>query len=116
MGVGRITLPVLKVLETFLSDPSKTHEYYGLEVARASGLSSGTTYPILARLERAGWLISDWEDIDQAAEGRRRRRYYQLTTKGRAEASRMLNELPRPVSAEPVPLLPRRPPVGEVPM
>ncbi|MGH8902745.1 MAG: helix-turn-helix transcriptional regulator [Egibacteraceae bacterium] len=113
MGTGRITIPVLKVLSVFLSQPS--HDHYGLEVARASGLPSGTVYPILARLERAGWLTSDWENIDEAAEGRRRRRYYRLTTRGRAEASRVLDEANR-VATVPVALLPvpRPPPVGKV--
>ncbi|MGH8896671.1 MAG: helix-turn-helix transcriptional regulator [Egibacteraceae bacterium] len=99
MGPGRVTLQMLQVLNVFLRHPSDDH--YGLEVARASGLSSGTTYPLLARLERAGWLTSAWEDVDQAAEGRRRRRYYRLTAPGLAGARSELAKVPRP------------PPIGE---
>jgi hypothetical protein len=38
----------------------------GLEICAAAGLASGTVHPILARLERLGWLESRWEDIDPA--------------------------------------------------
>src|SRR5208282_1432231 len=52
----------------------------------ATGLPSGTIYPILARLERIGWVDSDWEDPDaHIAEGRPRRRYYRLTRAGEEE-------------------------------
>lgn len=87
---GRISLQLLKVLHVLVSDPSGEH--YGLEIARASGLASGTIYPILVRLEQAGWLSSAWEDIDQAAEGRRRRRYYRLTPGGLSAAHDLLEE------------------------
>jgi PadR family transcriptional regulator len=33
-------------------------------------------HPILARLERAGWLSSRWEAVNPHREGRPRRRYY----------------------------------------
>ena len=39
-------------------------------------------YPILFRLERAGWLESRWEDGDPKALGRPRRRLYQVTALG----------------------------------
>jgi PadR family transcriptional regulator, regulatory protein PadR len=87
---GRISLQLLKVLRVLLSDPNGDH--YGLELARASGLPSGTVYPILVRLEQAGWLTSAWEDIDEAAEGRRRRRYYRLTAEGLPAARGLLQE------------------------
>jgi PadR family transcriptional regulator PadR len=81
MGVEpRLTLPTLRVLDALLTDP--LDEHYGLELSRAAGLPSGTVYPILARLEGAGWLVGAWEDIDERAEGRRRRRYYRLTGTG----------------------------------
>jgi hypothetical protein len=31
---------------------------------QATGLASGTLYPLLVRLERAGWVAARWEDID----------------------------------------------------
>jgi DNA-binding PadR family transcriptional regulator len=41
----------------------------------------GTLYKALGRLEEFGLLTSRWEDAD-AAEGRPRRRLYELTSKG----------------------------------
>lgn len=57
---------------------------YGFEIMELTGLPSGTVYPILRRLEAAGWLASDWEEDDEArAQGRPRRRYYVLAAPGR---------------------------------
>jgi DNA-binding PadR family transcriptional regulator len=45
----------------------------------------GTLYKALSRMEKAGWLISDWEDPSAGEEeGRPRRRLYEVTTAGRA--------------------------------
>jgi len=87
MGI-RMTLQTQHVLRVLLDDPSAEH--YGLEVAKAAGLPSGSLYPILARLEQAGWLTSDWEEIDEREAGRRRRRYYRLTPNGTAQADQAL--------------------------
>ena len=52
-------------------------------------MGSGTLYPLLARLEAAGWFTSEWEDVDPSEVGRPRRRLYKLhrhrptTSKGR---------------------------------
>jgi PadR family transcriptional regulator PadR len=81
----RMTLQTQLVLRAFLDAPRE--EQYGLELAKASGLPTGSIYPILARLEAAGWITSDWEMIDERAEGRPRRRYYRLTSYG-ARASK----------------------------
>jgi len=84
MGDFRMTLQTQLVLRVLLRNARGEH--YGLEVAKAVGLPTGTIYPILARLETAAWVESDWEDIDEATEGRRKRRYYRLTTLGAARA------------------------------
>ena len=42
-------------------------------------LGHGTLYKALARLEREGLLVSRWEEIDAAVEGRPRRRLYRVT-------------------------------------
>jgi DNA-binding PadR family transcriptional regulator len=75
-----ITVPVAKVLAALLSDP--VADRYGLDLMKATGLPSGTLYPILVRLERAGWLEARWEDVDPASAGRPARRYYRLTADG----------------------------------
>ena len=89
----RMTVETLKVLGVFVQDPAEGR--YGLELIRASGVQAGTLYPILTRLEKAGWLEGDWEDIDEAAEGRRARRYYTLTPLGLREAGAALAEMRR---------------------
>jgi DNA-binding PadR family transcriptional regulator len=61
---------------------------HGFDILDATGLQSGTAYPILRRLEDAGLLRSRWEAVARArAEGRPPRRYYELTGAG-AEALR----------------------------
>ncbi|WP_329598033.1 PadR family transcriptional regulator [Streptomyces pseudovenezuelae] len=42
-------------------------EVFGLELAKATGYGAGTTYPILRRLENAGWLLSQEEKDSEAA-------------------------------------------------
>jgi PadR family transcriptional regulator PadR len=99
MGEGpRMTLQTHAVLSTLLREPRT--EKYGLEIARESRLSTGTIYPILARLEAAGWLESGWEDIDESAEGRRKRRYYRLTGVGVREARRAAETTRRMISLD----------------
>lgn len=58
-------------------------EPYGLEIVARTGLPSGTVYPTLGRLRRSGLVRSRWEDRRTAdAEGRPRRRYYEITPDG----------------------------------
>ena len=49
------------------------------EVAGRRLTAHGTLYKVLERLERDGLLLSRWEDIDEAAEGRPRRRLYRAS-------------------------------------
>jgi PadR family transcriptional regulator len=56
---------------------------YGFDIMEATGLASGTVYPVLSRLKRDGLVDSSWEDESLAAEeGRPARRYYGLTHVG----------------------------------
>ena len=86
-------METLRVLDVFLQAPNIPQ--YGLELAEAAGLPRGSIYPMLARLEKGGWLESFWEDIDPMKEGRRARRYYKLTATGFAEASNAKREAAR---------------------
>ena len=72
----RMTLPTQLVLQELMLEPNR--EMYGLQICAAAGLPSGTIHPILARLEKIGWLHSRWEAADPTEQGRPRRRYYQL--------------------------------------
>jgi PadR family transcriptional regulator PadR len=90
----RMTIPTQRVLRVLLEDV--TTELYGAEIGDRAELASGTVHPILARLERNGWLESRWEDVDPRAEGRPARRYYRLTGSGAQEAHDALARAYRP--------------------
>jgi PadR family transcriptional regulator PadR len=81
----KMTLQTQEVLRLALQNPD--HEWYGLQMVEATGLPSGTVYPIMARLEACGWIKSRWEDpAEHEAEGRPRRRFYKFTTDGAEQA------------------------------
>jgi DNA-binding PadR family transcriptional regulator len=87
MGLN-VSLTALRVLRVFLDAPSEPQ--YGLGLSRATGIKAGSLYPILSRFESANWIAGEWEDIDEAVEGRRRRRFYTLTEAGEAAARQLL--------------------------
>ena len=59
---------------------------YGFDVMEETGLSSGTIYPALDRLETLGFARSEWEDPRVAqSEKRPPRRYYRITRAGAEE-------------------------------
>jgi PadR family transcriptional regulator, regulatory protein PadR len=76
----KLTGPLERVLRAFLADVSARQ--YGYDLMKAAGLSSGTLYPMLARLEEQGLVSSEWEPRPDDAGGRPPRKYYQLTGEG----------------------------------
>ena len=86
----RVTMNLLKVLLVLLTDPTASH--YGTEIGKAARLSGGSLYPLLLRLEQAGVLQSDWEQVDPSEVGRPRRRLYRLTGEGAEYARQTLQE------------------------
>jgi PadR family transcriptional regulator, regulatory protein PadR len=57
---------------------------HGFDIMDAAGLRSGTVYPLLGRLEEAGYVRSRWEAPEAAQKARRpARRYYDITAAGR---------------------------------
>jgi DNA-binding PadR family transcriptional regulator len=60
-----------------------TRVRYGFDIMDATGLPSGTVYPILGRLERDGYVRSRWE-APAAAQREKRppRRYYEISASG----------------------------------
>jgi PadR family transcriptional regulator PadR len=76
----RITHQTRLVLQALLD--ARDQESYGFDLVRTTGVKAGTLYPVLERLSAEGWLSSRWENINEADEGRRRRRYYRLTSLG----------------------------------
>src|SRR5262245_47876599 len=64
---------------------------FGFDIMDQTCLPSGTVYPALSRLERDGFVKSQWEDL-QKAHGERRppRRYYRITTEGERALQRAI--------------------------
>jgi PadR family transcriptional regulator PadR len=60
---------------------------HGYDLLKQTGLKSGTLYPILARLQRGGWLEQRWEKSSGA--GRPPRHLYRLSRKGKTTAQGM---------------------------
>lgn len=91
----------MKVLARLLQEPAA--EWYGFDLIDQTKIKSGTLYPILIRLEKAGWLESHLEDVDPRVVGRPARRLYALTGEGerlaRAELAAHLEALTLPSPA-----------------
>jgi PadR family transcriptional regulator PadR len=84
----RITTAVLGIFAVLFEDVRQPR--YGLEIAKAADLSHTTIYDILARLEAAGWLRSEWEIQNSHTNRRPRRRLYRLTPLGERTARRSI--------------------------
>jgi DNA-binding PadR family transcriptional regulator len=57
---------------------------HGYELAKATGLRSGTLYPLLIRLSEQGLLESRWQDAERP--GLPPRHIYRLTAAGQSAA------------------------------
>jgi PadR family transcriptional regulator, regulatory protein PadR len=79
-----MSMAKVKVLEELLRNPDQPHYGYGL--MRATGVKSGSLYPILDQFDASRWLVAKWELIDEQAAGRPPRRWYRLTDIGKAAA------------------------------
>ncbi len=86
MPPPQLTLAVAVILRIFLDDIGTSR--YGYELMRITGFRSGKLYPILARLETAGWLQREREDIDPSVARRPIRYIYRLTPSG-AQVARL---------------------------
>ena len=71
-------------------------EAYGYEIVTklttqtngALGVTDGTLYPVLYRLERAGFVVVRWETPERGVP----RKYYRLTESGQDELARLKHE------------------------
>jgi transcriptional regulator len=80
------TLDML-VLRTLLWGPQHGHGIGQLIRATSDDalqIEHGSLYPALHRLERQGWLKSEWK----SSEANRRAKYYSLTAAGRKQLAR----------------------------
>ena len=75
--LSRITPATIDVLSVLDAGGEST---WGLAIIKQSGRPAGSVYPILERLEQAGWVTSSWEENDERPGPRRR--YYELTKDG----------------------------------
>jgi PadR family transcriptional regulator PadR len=87
----RLSAPALRVLKLFLENPRTRRS--GAEISRIASVGAGTLYPLLARLEGAGWLTSDWERVAPEVSGRPRRRLYLITALGQSCAVKEVGEV-----------------------
>ena len=85
MGTNRLRMtgPVRQVMDLLIACVAADEPAWGLRVCDRTGLGPGTVYPILERLERAGWVASAMEPGQPSA--RPPRRLYTVTGTGRAE-------------------------------
>ena len=92
---GTLDMLILKTLEL-----EPRHGYgIALRIEQISGgvfqVNPGSLFPAFRRLERAGWLKSEW----QATENSRRAKYYSLTGLGRKQLKGERREWARQVAA-----------------
>jgi DNA-binding PadR family transcriptional regulator len=73
----RLSRQTVLVLTDFLKAPSDWK--YGYDISRATGLKSGTLYPILMRLADRALLDTRWETAEA---GKPPRHMYRLTASG----------------------------------
>jgi PadR family transcriptional regulator, regulatory protein PadR len=74
----RLSPQTLSVLNALANRPADW--LYGLELAKLTGLKSGSLYPILIRLSDRGLLESRW--LEPAEQGRPARHAYRISAAG----------------------------------
>src|SRR5213083_3624027 len=91
------TLDML-ILKTLALEPMHAHGI-GLRIEQISKgvfqVNPGSLFPAFKRLERAGWLDSEWRDT----ENNRRAKYYLLTAQGRKQLKGETREWARQAAA-----------------
>ncbi len=74
--LGQQTVIVLKALVS--------GSRYGFEIVSSTGNHTATVYRSLRRLEKLGFVRSQWENAEVSENsGRPRRRYYEVTRRGK---------------------------------
>lgn len=85
----RLTQMIMDVLDVLSSSPPDDPAW-GLRLCEATGYGTGTVYPALNRLLKAGLIEDRWED--PPPEDRPRRRFYEITSTGRQMHADALRE------------------------
>jgi DNA-binding PadR family transcriptional regulator len=85
---GSLELIVLRLLAPGESYGYEIASKLGEQTAGALEVTDGTLYPVLYRLERAGFVAVRWETPERGVP----RKYYRLTDAGRDELARLTAE------------------------
>ena len=96
----RLTTPTRLVLDVLMAaDPDDPP--WGYRICEDAGLGSGTVYPILERLDQAGWIAGQWETGQPS--DRPRRHFYTLTDTGQQQytAAQVTRPVRRWLSVQP---------------
>ena len=103
--LGFATVAILKAVDA--------EHRYGLDIIEHTGLATGTVYVTLGRLQKRGFVTTAWEKQRMAdADGRPRRRYYDLTRAGREALHAALDEFGALASGEAISKASRSAPVA----
>ena len=78
----RLTAVVMAILDVLTHSP-QGNPAWGLRLCQLTGYGTGTIYPALDRLMKAGWISDFWEDPPPP--DRPPRRYYEITSAGREQ-------------------------------
>lgn len=74
-----LEMEIIKVAKELVSEGLE--EFYGFQMIKQLGtrvVTNGALYRALARLERMGYIESNWEDQTSMKDNRPRRKYYRL--------------------------------------
>ena len=80
---GTLDVMILKTLSWGPAHGYAIASWIEHTTGNALAIEEGSLYPALHRLERRGWLASEWG----LSENNRRAKFYQLTARGRAQLS-----------------------------
>ena len=90
MRTTRLGLGTITILQALAAG-----RRFGFDIMDATGLTSGTVYPALERLEELGFVRSKWENEATAhKDGRPARRYFEITTSGSRAMDEALERYP----------------------
>lgn len=90
MRTPRLGLGTITILQALEGD-----RRFGFDIMDATGLTSGTVYPALERLEELGYVRSTWEREAVAhKDGRPARRYFEITAAGSKALVEALDRYP----------------------
>ncbi len=84
----RVSLQTKLTLHTMMRNPER--EWYGFELSKRLSIKQGSLYPILNRLEKAGWL--EYRAEESSDSNRQAKKYYCLTEQGVILAEQVLKK------------------------